>query len=225
MKDLIDVTAIIPAHNAQRHLTRALRSVDGQTQRPRAIIVVDDASSDETLRCAENFVPGDPRIASTVHHFDTNCGQAAALNFAARTATTRYLSFLDSDDEWLPEKLELQLSALENSAASWVFGWAERLDERCTPTRSTGCFPARLPSALFIERAWFHRMGGFDESLRVGSVIDWASRLARFPDRCAALERIVYRRYVHGANLGLTGASKADYLHVVRAHLRRGPIP
>lgn len=107
------VSAIIPTHNRARMLARAVRSVLRQTYPRIEIIVVDDASRDDTKEVLESFA--DPRIRYVRH--ETNKGGAAARNTGIRAAQGEYIAFLDDDDEWMPEKTEEQLKVLRHYAA------------------------------------------------------------------------------------------------------------
>lgn len=214
----LPLTVVIPAFNAEDHLLRALRSIEAQTLPVAQILVVDDASTDSTPELLNSY----SGLPIQTHRFAHNRGQSAALNWALQQVSTPWVAFLDADDEWLPQKLELQLAALRSSpGAQAVWGWAEQIDERFTPPRSTGSYLARLPSALFVSTEAWHTVGPFNEELRVGAVIDWASRAKLSGLREATLSQVVYRRYIHGKNLGLTQASPASYLRVVREHLAR----
>lgn len=103
------VSAVIPTHNRAELLTRAIRSVQRQTYPSLEIIVVDDASGDQTREVVEKL--GDPRIRYIRH--DTNRGGSAARNTGIRAAKGEFIAFLDDDDEWEPEKTEKQLKALD----------------------------------------------------------------------------------------------------------------
>jgi glycosyltransferase involved in cell wall biosynthesis len=104
---LILVTAAIPTYNRARFLAGALESILAQTFRDFEVLVVDDGSTDETSAVLATY--GD-RIRVVRQE---NQGRSAARNRAVREARGRYVSFLDSDDCWLPEKLERQVPLLE----------------------------------------------------------------------------------------------------------------
>jgi teichuronic acid biosynthesis glycosyltransferase TuaG len=99
-----DVTVIIPAYRARATIGRALASVAAQTLKPRAIVVVDDGSTDDTYAMAVDWQSRMPGIDLVVER-QSNAGAGAARNRALSLATTTYVAFLDADDEWLPEKL------------------------------------------------------------------------------------------------------------------------
>ena len=99
------VSVIIPTYNRAHLLGRAIQSVLNQTYQGFELIVVDDGSSDNTGEVVATFA--DPRIHYLRHV--KNRGAAAARNTAIKTARGEHIAFLDSDDEWLPEKLEKQM--------------------------------------------------------------------------------------------------------------------
>ena len=98
------VTAIIPTFNRAATLDRALASVFGQTRVPDEVIVVDDASTDETESVVRRF----PEVLYL--RLQRNSGAAHARNEGVRRARGDLIAFLDSDDVWLPHKSERQLS-------------------------------------------------------------------------------------------------------------------
>jgi len=109
------VTVVIPTYNRAGILYYALKSVINQTFQDFEIYVVDDASTDTTEDLIEHF--NDPRI----HYirFETNQKAAAARNAAMKKAKGKYIAFLDSDDEWLPEKLKKQVECMEDLSEEW----------------------------------------------------------------------------------------------------------
>lgn len=105
---LPSVSIITPAFNASRTIAQTIRSVQCQTFKNWEMIVVDDRSTDDTYAIVEEFAASDNRIR--LQQQPINGGPARARNAALKTATGRYVAFLDSDDYWLPEKLERQLA-------------------------------------------------------------------------------------------------------------------
>lgn len=99
------VSVIIPTFNRRHLIGRALESVLRQTYPNWECLVVDDASTDDTEGVVRSF--GDPRILYLRH--DSNRGGSAARNTGIEEARGDYLAFLDSDDEWLPSKLQRQI--------------------------------------------------------------------------------------------------------------------
>lgn len=101
------VSVIVPAYNAERFLGRALRSALAQTHRHLEIIVVDDGSTDRTEEVIRSFT--DARIR---HLSQPNRGQGAARNLGIRASAGCYVTFLDADDMYLPQKVERQVEFL-----------------------------------------------------------------------------------------------------------------
>jgi glycosyltransferase involved in cell wall biosynthesis len=104
----IAVSVVIPTYNRASLLGRAIKSVLEQTYQDFEIIVVDDASTDNTEEVVRNL--RDRRIRYLRH--EKNRGGSAARNTGIRAAWGQYIAFQDSDDEWLPEKLKKQMEVL-----------------------------------------------------------------------------------------------------------------
>lgn len=104
------VSVIVPTYNRAKLLEQAIRSVQRQTYAHLEIIVVDDASSDDTAALVHDI--DDSRIRYVRH--DCNRGGAAARNTGIRSARGEYIAFLDDDDQWEPEKTAAQLALLKN---------------------------------------------------------------------------------------------------------------
>ena len=103
-----NVSVIIPAYNAESYLAETIESALAQTAPPAEILVVDDGSTDRTAEVARGFEARGVRVLRKA-----NGGPASARNEAIRHSTGEYLAFLDSDDLWVPDKLEAQLAFLE----------------------------------------------------------------------------------------------------------------
>lgn len=88
------ISAILPTHNRADLLSRAIDSIFDQTYQPAEIIVVDDGSDDETAEVVSNY--GD----SIQYHYQENSGVSGARNHGAQLATSPWIAYLDSDDEW-----------------------------------------------------------------------------------------------------------------------------
>ena len=111
----ITVTAVIPAYNAEKYVGRAIESVLVQTRQADEIIVVDDGSTDNTSQVVEQF--GDKVIFIR----QENAGASVARNTGIEAATSEWIAFLDADDEWLPDKLKLQIEHLQrNPDLAWT---------------------------------------------------------------------------------------------------------
>ena len=105
------VSVVIPCFNSAATIERALRSVEHQTTKPNEVLIVDDASSDNTVSVIKQYA----RISSLnirVIKQSVNGGPSVARNAAWNEAAGEFIAFLDADDQWHPQKLELQLGAM-----------------------------------------------------------------------------------------------------------------
>ena len=111
------MSAVIPAYNAAEFVGRAIKSVLGQTRPADEIIVVDDGSTDDTAEAVREY-------AGQVRYIrQDNAGASAARNRGIAEAKGEWIAFLDVDDEWLPENLEVQLGLLaRNPDLVWTTG-------------------------------------------------------------------------------------------------------
>jgi glycosyltransferase involved in cell wall biosynthesis len=104
------VSTIIPARDAEAHLSRAINSALAQTYSPLEVIVIDDNSGDNTSGVAAQYAP-----PVKVIRLSRSLGPGGARNVGIGAARGTYLAFLDADDEWLPEKIEKQIAIIEEA--------------------------------------------------------------------------------------------------------------
>ena len=106
-EDFVPVTVVIPCFRCAGTIRRAVRSVWRQTRKPCQVILVDDASGDDTLSVLNSLSKNYPNWIKVISH-DVNKGSATARNSGWDSATTPYIAFLDSDDSWHFEKIAVQ---------------------------------------------------------------------------------------------------------------------
>lgn len=124
----VPVSAVIPCFNSARTLMRAVQSIEKQTAKPIELIIVDDASTDNTAKLCDQLRAsyGDQWIK--VIRLTTNCGVSDARNAGWNQASGDYVAFLDADDCWHPEKLRLQYEFMKRhpqvalSGHAYVYG-------------------------------------------------------------------------------------------------------
>ena len=98
------VSVIIPEYNRSKLLSLAIESALNQTYQDLEIIVIDDGSTDNTKEVVEGFIKQDSRVKYIQH--ENNKGASAARNTGIMSAKGEYIAFLDSDCQWMPEKIE-----------------------------------------------------------------------------------------------------------------------
>jgi len=169
--DRPQVSVVIPTHNRESTIARALQSVLQQSTRQLEVIVVDDGSVDATVRKIESIA--DPRVK--VISLPDRRGANAARNQGVKASTSEWIAFQDSDDEWLPFKLEMHLARAAESGADVI--WSPVLTDSSDPrtvttTHEFGPIVGALCSGNFISlqatlvsRAAFETVGGLDETL------------------------------------------------------------
>lgn len=112
-QDIQKISIIIPTYNRARFIARALESALKQSYPAHEILVVDDGSTDSTRQIVCSFEKRDQRVQ---YRYQANSGVAAARNNAIGAATGDWLAFLDSDDAWLPDKLQHAVDVIRQSS-------------------------------------------------------------------------------------------------------------
>ncbi|QHL89099.1 glycosyltransferase [Nibribacter ruber] len=185
------VSVIIPFYNEEDFLSEAIDSVRQQTYPHWEIILVDDGSTNHSREIAKGYAAAYPhKITCVEHEGHANKGAAASRNLGVRRAKGELLAFLDSDDVWLPFKLETQVDLLQKhpevgmvaEASEYWSSWQDpgkqdvlvpigvsadqvypplELARELYPLQAKSC---PCPSALVMTREAFDRSGGFEES-------------------------------------------------------------
>jgi glycosyltransferase involved in cell wall biosynthesis len=177
---MMKVTTVIPVRNRAKFIERALDSVAAQTFPSAEIVVVNDASTDDTLSIVHEAAKRIPNLI--IIDLEKNVGAAEARNIGVRSATYDLIAFLDSDDIWYPEKTAKQVEAfLSDPKAVAIFTGSRVI----YPDRIFSHVPAPVvtltdlyysnklstTSSAMVTRESFGKVGGFDASLP--SCEDW----------------------------------------------------
>jgi glycosyltransferase involved in cell wall biosynthesis len=123
----IKVSIILPTYNRSKILPQAIESCLRQTHPDFELIIVDDGSSDDTEAVIKRYASVDPRIRCIRNPH--NLGLSKALNVGLAHATGAYITFLDDDGEYLPERLEIRLSMIEHLSPKPVLSYSNIWDE------------------------------------------------------------------------------------------------
>ncbi|MFH6934085.1 glycosyltransferase family 2 protein [Flavobacterium sp. FlaQc-30] len=124
MNDLVSI--LMPTFNAEKFIKAAIESVQKQTYENWEMILVDDASTDETVKIIDDFAQKDSRIK--LFQLETNSGNGFARNKALEKASGKYIAFLDADDLWLSTKLEKQIQFLKANNLPFTFSFYDCID-------------------------------------------------------------------------------------------------
>jgi len=121
------VSIIMPAYNASRYLPDAIESVLAQTHENWELLIVDDCSKDSSVEVIRRYRERDSRVKLLLNK--QNLGPALSRNYAIKNANGRYIAFLDSDDIWSSDKLNIQLKVMNNYRHSFTYTSYHRISE------------------------------------------------------------------------------------------------
>ena len=125
------VSIITPTYNCAEFIARTINSVQAQTYQNWEMIIVDDRSQDNTAEIVAKYMQKDPRIQ--YHLLDVNSGAAVARTEAMKLAKGAYMAFLDSDDIWMPDKLERQIKWMQENGYAFSCTAYAQIDEEDNP--------------------------------------------------------------------------------------------
>lgn len=200
------VSVIMPTHDRAGLVVQAAQSVIAQTVPDWELIVVDDGSTDDSVERLEALAESRLKLIREPH-----IGNVARLrNTGVAASRGDHIAFLDSDDLWLPSKLELQLKALSGSTEAWCYADhelvsanGERLPLRAGRFGPISGYIARdlmldrtaaSINTWLVPRKLFDRAGGFDESLTMREDLDLLLRLAELGEAIAVPEVVALTR-------------------------------
>ncbi len=127
MNDLVSI--IVPVYNVEKYIRDTISSVLAQTYENWELLLVEDGSRDGTVDIVKQMMEEEPKAQIRLLRLPENVGAAKARNKGLEAARGRFITYLDSDDLWEPEKLERQLAFLEEKEAAFVFTGYEFADE------------------------------------------------------------------------------------------------
>ena len=221
-----EVSVVVPTRNRCALLSQTLASVLWQRAVDLEVIVVDDASTDETDAAVAAF--GDTRIR--IIHNDAPIGVAAARNQGAAEAHGAWLAFVDDDDLWAQDKLVEQLRHADMLGRDWAYAGAVVVNKHGHITRAQFPMPAdqtvaalrryhSIPggaSNVIVRRAAWQQMGSFDTRLPI--LADWELyiRLANH-GLPACVPRPLVARRLHLTNMSLEVADIVREIQMIES--------
>jgi len=184
------ISVIIPTFNRKKTLGRAIQSVSNQSLSPFEILIIDDGSNDGTKEWVKKS------FQDVKYIYQNNQGVSSARNKGIKYAYGDWIAFLDSDDEWLPNKLYEQVKAIGSNPEIKFFHTNEiwirngvRVNQMKKHKKYGGYIFEKCldicrvsPSSVLIKKEIFDDIGTFDESLRVCEDYDlWLRITSKYP--------------------------------------------
>lgn len=224
-----NVSVVIPVYNGATTVKQTIESVLGQTYQDFEIIVINDGSQDETLAVISSIQ--DKRIKVFSY---SNAGLSASRNRGFARACGEFIAFLDADDLWTSDKLELQLKALEQNPQAFVaYSWTDHIDESgkflrpASYTSENGNIYERLlignflacGSNTLIRTQALKEVGGFDESLNSAEDWDmWLRLAARYEFVVVPRPQVLYRISPYSMSANISKMETASLQVIERAY-------
>ena len=217
------VSVIVAVYNGENYLSQALESVLKQSYQNIEIIIVDDGSTDKTAALAKSYI----KRANVRYVYQENSGHGGALNTGVSHANGEFLSFIDHDDTWDLNKLQLQLNAFaDNPSLDAVFTHQKNFAENKAAEGLTFIrepVPGYMAGTLLIRTSSFFKVGLFNREIRKGYFFPWYDRLNLLGLKQMLLPELLYHRRVHGKNISIGKDNKdyKDYFSAIRAVRRQ----
>lgn len=210
-------SVIIPLYNTENFISEAVESLLNQSLKIDQIIIVNDGSTDSSLKTIKKYC--------TVEVFNKeNSGVVDSLNLGISKATGDLIGFLDADDRWSPNKHEVQRDILlKNDSVDFVFGtainfkWNEKTEqEEIVKTINSRGFISGM-----YRKTVFQRVGILTTNPKLNYVMEWHDRAQQNNIKALNHPEIIYHRRIHSANTGILNKEKhhLEYLNTIKASL------
>lgn len=212
------ISVIIPVYNGEAFLKNAVESVLMQTYSNIEVIIIDDGSTDNTKKIVKRFKD------SVTYLYQENGGIGSARNLGIKQARGEYLAFLDADDEWPKEKLEIQMQAFQKEPdLEFLFGKVEHffaekeLEGKFRPPPET--LSGFVAGTLLARKPAVDRLGLFKTEFQVGEFIEWCLRAKQMGMKMGVIADKCLKRRIHGKNTTLQNrGSYHDYLRIIQKY-------
>lgn len=213
----LTVSVVIPLFNNARFVAEAVHSVLDQTYPVHEVLVIDDGSDDGSVAA----VPVHEKVKVITRPHE---GIAPTLNFGVTQATGEVLAFLDSDDRWLPTKLERQLARLESSKAREIIFCQTRIFHGNQPVAENAeVVNAVAKPAMLLRRTDFELIGQFPTGEGAHDFLGWYARSLEVGLATHVIPEVLFERRVHDQNDGLLKREqqRTNYFETLKTMLDR----
>lgn len=210
----MNITAAITTCNRLRQLKKAVESVENQTLLPDELIIIDDNSCDETQEYCKNLQEIS-KIPIIYFRNDFRGGSNACRNLAIERASGEYIAFLDDDDEWLPDKLQIQYETAKKKNADLVYTGVETVDSDGKKIsrhfhKKPAFFSPKIAiltlnypgttSCLMIKTELLRKIAGFNPDYASLQDYELSSRLIRAGASVAGVEKVLVKYCFPGSS-------------------------
>ena len=208
------VTIIMPAYNRAKYIREALDSLLEDSWTPKEIIVVDDGSMDETAVIVNSY----PEVR---YQYQEHQGVSMARNKAIEASTGSYITFLDSDDLWVPGRIAHSVSFFENNPGIDYILTKQELFHEKGCALPEGFSPSRLGTpehsegtgVMMARKACFDRIGKFNPLFSKGEDLEWIARATDEGLKMARIPFVGVKVRIH--DLNTTYLDKTDHRSIV----------
>ncbi len=216
------ISVIIPLYNTEKYIEEAIQSLLNQTYNIDQIIVIDDGSTDNSAQIVKKY----PQIEL---YQQENQGLKKTLNTGLSKASGDFIGFLDADDRWKLDKLEIQLNHLQkNLLVDIVFGRSTRfkmiVNEKGEEQEELLDYikGVYLSGGLY-RKSVFEVVGNFTTLEKMHNFIEWFGRVKESKIAILEIEDVICERRIHGDNMGIKDKDKQreEYLATLKASLDR----
>jgi len=223
-KSIPDISVIMPVHNAENYIEEAINSVLSQSVKPMELIIINNSSTDNTVKVVEKF--GDHVKFKT----QEDKGAAGGRNAGIKLSTGSFITFIDADDFWTPNHQDILLSAFEEDPELEIaMGLVEQFvspelveTSKHIINEESKILKGYHPGAILIKRSSFDKVGLFNESLELGEVIEWFFKAKEAKLKIKIIDEVVYKRRLHETNQGVTKKEyQIEFASVIKEALER----
>lgn len=215
------VSCILPVRNGERYLRECLDSILGQLGADSEVLLIDDASEDNTAQIAGEY----PQVK--ILRNDTAQGPPASRNRGIQVAQGEFLCFSDCDDTWPKDRLQVQLRRFkERPELEICLGHVQNFmddPQAVLPERLRKPVPAYSSAAMLCRRSAFERLGLFNAQLQHASDAQWFLEARHAKLAVEMYPEVVLFRRLHRSNFSLMNgdAARDDFIYLLKGHLDR----
>jgi glycosyltransferase involved in cell wall biosynthesis len=218
------VSIIISVHNCARYLGESIGSALSQSYRPFEVIVVDDGSTDRSAEVAKSF-------EKVCYFYQENQGVSGGRNTGIAMSRGEFIAFLDADDIWEPDKLDVQLAYMKQHPNIGITAtkYLNFLEPGTLPPawmdlkNHLGEVSTYIPSTWMVRRQTIEEVGVFSLDYRAAEDTEWLRRARDLQVAMEVIPHTLARRRFHGTNLSWQEAhrNRSHILKILRESLTR----